>query len=249
MMRILQLTDIHISKEGELYDDGINSRKQFLDVLEKAAPQKEDLLVLSGDLCAIDGDLEIYRWIKNQIDPLPCRTLVMAGNHDDSKLMREVFSEESLVGEAEWYGSLIFNETRIHFLDTAPNALSEEQIKWLGEISKSDQGPCLLFIHHPPVPCRPKILDEHIALTNRDKVWPAIKEVPSLRAVFCGHYHSDDHVSVDGIEVYLTPSTALQIEDDNESEKKYKKVHMPGFREIHFKGDQLETAVHYFENL
>ena len=206
--RILQFTDIHISREGQLYGS-IDTRTQFQQALDHAAPTKEDLLVISGDLAAHEGEADIYRWIRTLLKGYNCKKLFLAGNHDEPELMREFFTEGVLPHKHDYFGSIDFAEWKIIFLDSSSEWINDEQINWLKKHQQNQ--PTLLFVHHPPVSCSPYVMDNRYPMLNRDTTWPVISQVPGLKAVFCGHYHSEDHVRADGIDVFLTPSTAYQI--------------------------------------
>lgn len=56
---IAQVSDMHIGPSDGLYS-GIKVRKKFLDVLQVLAKKPLDLLVLSGDLSALEGEPEAY---------------------------------------------------------------------------------------------------------------------------------------------------------------------------------------------
>ena len=65
-MRILQITDLHI---GGVHEDtfGVDVRKNFDTILEKARKSAPDLIVITGDLCFETGNKEIYYWIHSKL--------------------------------------------------------------------------------------------------------------------------------------------------------------------------------------
>ncbi|MBK7221030.1 MAG: metallophosphoesterase [Saprospiraceae bacterium] len=66
-MKIVQITDIHINKLFELTND-INVQSNFLTVLDNAMNEMPDLVVLSGDLGHNEVQIDVYQWIKSEMD-------------------------------------------------------------------------------------------------------------------------------------------------------------------------------------
>ena len=71
-MRIVQITDLHVGREGE-ETYGVDVRANFRKILQAARQWRPEYLVLSGDLCYRDGDVAIYHWIREQLDELGIR--------------------------------------------------------------------------------------------------------------------------------------------------------------------------------
>ena len=102
-MRIIQITDLHI---GEIYEDtfGVDVRKNFVTILEKAQQSAPDHIVITGDLCFQSGDMEIYNWIHDRLESIQIPYSIIAGNHDDSKMLADVFGLRHLMeGEDLFY--------------------------------------------------------------------------------------------------------------------------------------------------
>ena len=85
-MKIIQITDLHIDKENE-YPFDIDVRKNFKRILRAARQAKVDHLVVSGDLCFDVGEVEIYEWVRDQLDLTRIPYDVIGGNHDDAMMM------------------------------------------------------------------------------------------------------------------------------------------------------------------
>lgn len=66
-MKIVQITDIHVNKLFELTND-INVQSNFLTVLDNAMNEMPDLVVLSGDLSHNEVQIDVYQWIKSEMD-------------------------------------------------------------------------------------------------------------------------------------------------------------------------------------
>jgi len=241
---IAQITDPHIGPSDTVYK-GINVRKQFKQVLDHLAQQSLDLLVLSGDLAAQEGEPEAYLWIKKTLASFPFPYEIMAGNHDHVGRMIKVF---------DWYqpevarnGMLYFTRTlkgkRLIFLDSSPYRISKAQLQWLSEELMDPKEEVLLFIHHPPMLCDCPFMDERHCLHNINEVWTMLESFPSIKHIFCGHYHTNKSVVNNKISIHLTPSTCFQI--DNQSPQ-FKIEHtQPGWRLIKWKGTRVQTHVEY----
>ena len=68
-MRIIQLTDLHLGREGD-DSHGVDVRQNFLNLLEKIPAYDADELIITGDLCLNEGDVIVYQWIYEQLEPL-----------------------------------------------------------------------------------------------------------------------------------------------------------------------------------
>ena len=90
-MKIIQLSDIHISKKN-LYGISPNERfkKAIQHVLDKHSDS--DYLVISGDLTDT-GDVDSYNELKNILTSLPDHLSphLLIGNHDERENFRTVF--------------------------------------------------------------------------------------------------------------------------------------------------------------
>jgi Icc protein len=247
LRRVIQFTDIHIPNLGESFGClgiQIDSRSNFLDAIKNGDFNENDLLVITGDIAADCGSEEIYFWVQNQVSPLPCKTIFIPGNHDCPALMKENFTKERLPSEGA-YGILNWNGWSLIFLDTSEGRLSAEQAEWILAQPTRDL-PALLFMHHPPIRCGSKWMDKRFPLKDRDEAWSLLKKIPSLKAVFTGHYHTEDKVHRDGIDVFTSPTTTYQIYDDDSTSTKRRDEPVIGYRVIFLEEDRIRTETHYF---
>ncbi|MEO6037873.1 MAG: metallophosphoesterase, partial [Saprospiraceae bacterium] len=148
-MRIVQLTDLHLPPLGADTQLGIDTRRNFLDMLPRAVALQPDLLVLSGDLCYDIPDTATFTWVREQMDAQSIPYAVIAGNHDDSSLLGAAFG--LAIRQKEVYFVQPVGRQPVLFLDTALATSSDTQLAWLEEQMTTWQGPVLLFMHHPPV--------------------------------------------------------------------------------------------------
>lgn len=240
---IAQVTDMHIGISDAPYRN-IPVRQQFLDVLQVLAQRPIDLLVISGDLAAVAGEPEAYAWLKQSLATFPHPYVVMVGNHDHLERLNQAFE---LPVEDVKNGMLYFSRTlkgrHLFFLDSSSYRLPLAQMDWLRAQLARVTEEVLLFIHHPPLLCECRFMDERYALQNISEVWPTLVHLPQVKHIFCGHYHTEKTVTKEGKTVYLTPSTIFQI--DTQSPYFVMASTQPGWRIIEWKGTQVHTYVEY----
>lgn len=239
MLRIIQLSDIHIDTADKPYYD-IDVKEKFLSVLKQINTYPNiDLLIISGDLAAYEGEIESYHWIKQQLAHLNMPYILMAGNHDVMKNLQQVFDIKNVKNEMLYFRTEI-KGLALLFLDTASYTLPQIQLDWL---KQQPQVPSLLFMHHPPVNAHCTYMDNHYPLQNRQQVWSQLAQLTHIKHIFCGHYHTARTIYTEQQAVHITPSTMVQIATDTEH---FAIAHCnPGWRVIEWDGKQLITFVEY----
>ncbi len=238
-MRIVQITDIHIDKVGELTNN-INTQVNFLMVLDKAIEYKPDLIVLTGDLCHKDGVTEIYEWYKSRMDILHIPYFVVPGNHDDSLKMAAVFGYKTT--ENEFFYTYEKEDYKLIFLDSGKAVMSDQQYQWLKSALGGKKD--IIFMHHPPCNTGVPHMDKHWKFQEIERFQALIKQSV---AVFCGHCHTERTIQVGQMSVYITPSCFLQIGD--QSELFVVDHYKPAFRLIDLnKNGEVNTTVKYIFN-
>lgn len=241
-MRIVQLTDLHIGKEGE-DTFGVDVRQNFLQILKQAKAQDPDLLVISGDLCYRDGEAAVYRWIKRQLDQAGFTYEVLSGNHDDPTLMAKVFERGPLLKGQELYFKREYRGRTLLFLDTTTYAVSAPQLEWLSQELAAIDGPALVFMHHPPLRSGVPFMDSKHYLRNMESVQEVFFRHPHPVQVFTGHYHVDKAVQKQNLTVYITPSCFFQIGQQSEDfEVDHYRI---ALRTIDCRNGVMMNAVHY----
>lgn len=244
-LNIAQLTDLHINDTDSDFR-GVNVRRKFLQVIEVLKHRPLDLLILSGDLAADQGEIQSYQWIKQQLEDFPCPYLVMAGNHDKVPHLAEVFElpNTDIVDGMLCYTRRL-NGKLLIFLDSSNYSLSTEQLEWLA--TQPTEEPALLFIHHPPILCGCRFMDKDYSLRNMAETWSILADFPLVKHIFCGHYHTAKTLQYSDKMIYLTPSTSLQI-DPQPIEFKVEHT-IPGWRIIKWQNEQLTTFVEFLNEI
>ena len=241
-MRIAQISDIHISADGELVD-GVDVRETFSWALAEAERSSADLLVLSGDLAQNPEDAAVYPWIAEQTRQVSMPVMVLSGNHDEPRALARAFGIEH-----RYRGGVLLAKQRIgdvvaFGLDTTTAFLSDCQLAWLRQQIESTPGTPIVFLHHPPIPCGCVFMDTHAPLLESERVWSQLSSIDRLTHVFCGHYHTYKVVERDGIQVVLCPSTLIQI---SQQQTVFTIEHTtPGYIEIDVTGSDIDWRAIY----
>jgi Icc protein len=213
--RIVQLTDLHLTKAPDGRTRGVDVWENLRNVLAQVRRDlgPVDLMVLTGDL-ANERRPETYARLRETVGEWIDRLRVVPGNHDHREMVRAAFGDRLLRGA----GTLNFVEEvgafRILGLDTLRprrihGRLGETQLRWLREELGRSSAPALLFMHHPPVSVGTWWLDRDL-LRDHDALREIVRHTP-VHAFFCGHVHQPCSGGFGGADVWTTPSTAYQF--------------------------------------
>ncbi|MEM9884687.1 MAG: metallophosphoesterase [Bacteroidota bacterium] len=245
-MNIIFITDLHIGRAGEdTY--GVDVRKNFLHVLSGIRKEQMDHLIIGGDLCYRDGDAVIYEWIKQQLDQLGVPYSIIAGNHDDPKLLASIFQMQSDLKGGELYYCKRFLNWNALFLDTSSQKISSIQLNWLEQQLATFASPALIFMHHPPINASVSFMDENYPLLHQEEMQSLLKKNRQqfVIPIFTGHYHTEKTVVKDNLLLQITPSTYFQI-DQRSSDFKVDHYQI-AYRRIELGTDGWKSCVVYLE--
>ncbi|MBT3583462.1 MAG: 3',5'-cyclic-nucleotide phosphodiesterase [Halobacteriovoraceae bacterium] len=244
-LKIIQFTDIHLPENQELWE-GIDVRENFRKCWKAAVSEDVDLVVLSGDIAAWDGEEGSYLWLKDFLaNETSTPFLLMSGNHDRVEGIEKIFGTHDNFRNGMLYGAVEVKGRKLCFLDSTTDSVPSVQLRWLEQELASVTTPIIFFMHHPPVLTGHKFMDTHHPLQNHQVVWDSLVKIPCIQDIFVGHYHYDAEIVKDGKNIYVGPSTKMQI-DPSESEFKLLST-SPGWREIVFDSSGLKTEVKYLD--
>jgi 3',5'-cyclic-AMP phosphodiesterase len=238
-MRIIQITDLHINSSDEPVN-GVDTRLNFIKAMNEAHDLNPEMLVITGDLCYQTGNTEVYKWIKRKLENCGFNNYkIIGGNHDDIISLADVFGLSDIVIDGELF---YFIEPDLFFLDTAKGYCNQYQLDWFKEnLSAAESLNPLIFMHHPPFKAGVPHMDNSYAYQQSDLFKQICLEAGKFPYVFCGHYHNEITVLNDGISVFITPSTYLQIgmkSDEFEIDHT-----VAGFRVIDINNNKFKTTV------
>jgi len=241
VVRVVQVTDTHVTARpgaptvlGLLADIDAGDPMGHLDLVVAgiaALDPAPDVLVATGDL-ADTGDPAAYRRWRERFLPLGVPVWVLPGNHDladalDAHLVGDGVDAAPSSRHGEWE-FLYVRTGNTEWGEIEPDHIDELR----AALAASDAPHVFVWIHHPPAGQR---LGTHEALI-RDDLRSVLGGDDRVRAIAAGHVHVADEHELDGIPVYLTPST-------------YTGRPAPGYRTFDLHADgTVRTDVHYIEH-
>lgn len=240
VLKIGQISDIHIGEDESLVQ-GIDVRANFMKALNSPSMHGIDLLVLSGDLANEDAEPGAYEYMRDQVAKMSIPVCIIPGNHDRVEVMQNYF--DLPVKNGKCYYRFDFQGRSMFFIDSACGEVSQDQLDWLEQEIPKVKEEVLLFMHHPPCFCNHRFMDLRYHLRNMVDVRKVLNKFDNLKHIFCGHYHSDFCVEIDGKTVHVAPSTQMQI--DPNAPYFNLKSSAPGWQVINWGEDFVESAVHF----
>lgn len=214
--KIIFITDLHIDTEGKILS-GRDTREQLLRVLKHISQSTFDSIILGGDLCNITGDINIYKWIKDQFSAYNLKVNPISGNHDTSTLMAEAFNLNNYFVNDALYYNIKVGDIPCILLDTSTGMMDSGQWVWLeNQVYKSGKN-IYIFMHHPPVICN----SQHMEPKHKFKEMERFTELcqrfkDKTFHIFSGHYHLEKTVVSHNMIVYVSPSSFIQIDPASE---------------------------------
>lgn len=215
-LRIVQLSDCHISAGADDLYRGCDARVNLQRLLPGIRKWSPDLVLATGDLSE-DASVAAYAWLREQLDRLAFPVLALPGNHDDASRMREFFPACAKVTplvqvQAGW---------RLLMLDsTVPGEVAgrfdARALERLHEALTDGSEPTLVALHHQPVPVGSPWIDCY-PLLEPDAFWAVLQDHPWVRVVVWGHVHQEVDLPVGDIRALGAPSTASNSLPGSES--------------------------------
>lgn len=241
--KISLITDLHITTEGNLAND-VDTRANFLQIMDAVKSENPDHLIIAGDLCFRTADNRVYEWVKSHLDDAGISYDIIAGNHDDSGKIADIFGLEKYYHPDQnelYYVKQILGK-RVIFLDTAIGEMSSTQYEWLdNELSRHQID--WIVMHHPPVFGGVPHMDNNYAFTQQKQFQEHIRNYGLPLKIFCGHYHVEKTIDMDNMQVFITPSCFVQI--DKNHEEFHADHYEIAYRNIIFDQSYFATSVHY----
>ena len=214
-MLIGQLSDIHIGfdRKADPEDNLLRLRQVLARIV--IAPQRPDLLLLTGDLTEW-GDAESFATLAATLAPLDIPCWPIPGNHDLRETMVAAFPQVSLQDGFLHY-ALDCDGLRILMLDTFEpgrhgGAFCPARAAWLSaQLCAHPDTPTFIAMHHPPFATGVAWMDP-----NPDEPWlarfaDAIAGHAQIIAITSGHVHRAAARHWRGQTAIICPSTAAAV--------------------------------------
>ena len=216
---LAQVTDMHIKAGGKRSYKVVDTEASLARCVEQILrlPQVPDAVLFTGDLTDF-GKREEYENLARLIAPLGMPVFLMAGNHDDPGLMRDMFPRHAYLRQRTGKLDYVIDEfpMRIVALDStiphrSPGLLTPEQLAWLDEMLGREQDkPTLVALHHPPFWTGIGHMDIQ-PLTNPDALAAVIRKHPQVERVVAGHLHRSIVARFAGTVASTSPSPSHQV--------------------------------------
>ncbi|RRS00383.1 metallophosphoesterase [Glycomyces terrestris] len=207
-MRVLQLSDTHLTGDGALHRTGVDAAAALRGLLAHLAPlRRVDLVVVTGDI-ADDGSPAAYRLARDLIGAYAAERgaplVLTTGNADDRTAFTDVLGSGHLgpdlreaaldaVHSPERAAATVLDGVRVVTLDTlvpgkVHGRIGAAQLTWLrGLLAVPAPRGTVLAFHHPPIRF-PNAVQEPPTLANPRDLADAI-DGTDVRVVLTGHYH------------------------------------------------------------
>ncbi len=212
-MRILHLSDTHLTRATGPDSDGIDSRDSLRRILADCAQLAGlDAVLVTGDV-ADDGSPEAYADVRSLVGTFAAErgipALYTTGNHDE----RKAFSAELAVPPGPFGDELVsvreIKGHRVVLLDSlvpgkAYGLLGEAQVGWLRETlaTPAPRGTVLAF-HHPPIALDNEV-QQKLGLLDAAGLAAAIRG-SDVRLILTGHFHLQLFGLLESVPVWVTP--------------------------------------------
>jgi 3',5'-cyclic AMP phosphodiesterase CpdA len=228
-MRIVQITDPHVTATGTLRAGVIDTGQRFKTALDhcRTLDPAPDLVLLTGDL-ANDAGAEEYVAITAIIEALPTDMPPLAlvpGNHDDRAALRRLtegwrFAPDRNAGAflqtaIDLGGDHDGDLPLVLLLDTLVEGeiegrLCAERLAWVEErLAFAAHRPVIVAMHHPPF--APTIMHGQPACEGADALAALLARHGGLIGSLSGHLHRAMAATFCGAVSWIGPSTAYRL--------------------------------------
>lgn len=215
-MKILQLTDLHVNRDGRhafLRADSLGDLRRTVDYLRTVELQA-DMAIVTGDV-STDGDRGAYELVRQELSRLGCPVWVLPGNHDQKAAMKAVFGAECHTARDGVPGLCIdMEEVRLLLLDSAEEEVSagglhEEQLAWLAaQLNVPQDRPVMLWMHHFPFRSGYRGMDHPFAGEEA-----LLKLLQGRNAYVCsGHLHAGVVRRQGSVTMMTAPAVSMLME-------------------------------------
>jgi 3',5'-cyclic AMP phosphodiesterase CpdA len=171
MTKVIQITDTHIVREGDLAYGKVDTAAALAETvtsINRILPQigPVDLAIVTGDLTDF-GSAEEYHRFRSLMEPLQIPYRAVPGNHDDREAMRAAFADQEWMpssGPIDWVadlGNFVLVGLDSNVTRAQHGHLTKESLDFLKrQMSRLSPKPFLVGIHHPPFPTGILAMDE-----------------------------------------------------------------------------------------
>ena len=243
-MEIIQITDLHISRDKSESKHDCVPYDRLTKVLEhiSANHPHNSNLVITGDLSS-DFTHESYKNIRFLIKQFGFNVSILPGNHDDLNMMKLICDDqirlESLHCENEYFSIFNFDT---HIQDNVRGFIKKVDIQNLESKLLTNRTNIIIFTHHPLIKINSEWIDKNITENNNLLIQFMLKNNDIIFNVFSGHVHQEFYKKIDNMCFYTSPSTCYQFKAQSDKFDVDRSL-SNGYRVISLNGDTIFTKV------
>ena len=210
---VAQISDPHIvGPEDELFEasDPVGNLSQAITHAAKRASR----IVLTGDLAARAGTDAEYRGVRAVLDSCGVDVVLCAGNHDESRKIRDLFGVAGRAGRLDHVveldaGILVVMDSSRE--GRGDGALDVDQLEWLA--AELDKGvPTLVAMHHPCIALGgPALSSVRLDDASIEGLARVVSAHSNVLAVVSGHAHMTYSAPFAGTLACVCPSVAYEF--------------------------------------
>ncbi|MBT8047765.1 MAG: metallophosphoesterase [Gammaproteobacteria bacterium] len=206
-LKILQLSDAHLSADCAADYRGQNAEQNLERLIPRAKGWKPDCLLLTGDISE-DASPASYQRIAARLKCLSVPVLALPGNHDDPDEMRKHFPQGPWRGplayEAGPWLLILMDSTTRGSISGSISQQALDQMDLL--VERSSAKHVLLGLHHQPVSVNAPWIDRY-GLRDSERLFERLDRTDRLRCIVWGHVHHDFQSTRKGVLLLGAPST------------------------------------------
>ncbi len=207
-VKILQLSDCHLSADPEADYRGQNADLNLQELLPRMRALNPDLILLTGDVSE-DATPAAYARAAVMLRTVDAPLLVLPGNHDDPEEMRKHFPRGPWKGPyAEEMGPWLVTMMDSTVRGQISGSFSQHHLEQFDTCLRNSGAEFVLVaLHHQPVPVNAPWIDRY-ALEEPDGFFGSIDRDPRVRCIAWGHVHQDFRSHRNGVVLMGAPSSA-----------------------------------------
>ena len=220
-MDIIQITDLHITKNINQRKNNCIPYKTLLETLEAIRHNHSDIrnLVITGDM-SNDYTAESYTHIRDLLKNYKFKITLLPGNHDNYDSLKLILDDQISIQSLDLseYNSLSYNfDTHIHEMITGRVKINQiNDLCNILENSPETQN-VLIFTHHPLIPVGSRWIDKHVCDNSNLLIDMMLSYKNISFKIFSGHVHQEFHLKNHNVEFFTTPSTCYQFKAFSEN--------------------------------
>jgi len=239
-MRILQLTDLHLSSQNNnQYDNHFTAAIRFIQ--QRKAELKIDGIVVTGDI-SHEGQVGSYRFFFDGMESLDLPYSVMPGNHDNHETLLSCSSARNKLRDIEsfsnstWYLSSL--DTVVRGEDYG--SISDSEILRLtASLTAVQDQKVALFMHHHPLSVGTPLVDS-CKLRNPQALLTLCRDYP-IHFLGTGHAHTLSQQRLGHTLISVAPAVSSQWVNGT---SEVKNIMASGFNIISLT-DRVYTETHF----